>query len=157
MRSHEPEGYACPFCSLVEGRATRFLSPDDVVYDDDTTLAFVSPRWWPQNEGHVVVIPKAHFENVYTISDDLIADVYRTARTMAIALARVYPSDGTSMRQHNEPAGGQDVWHFHVHVFPRYVGDHLYERHASAGMVDAGARSHHVRRLRAHFGQGPPA
>jgi histidine triad (HIT) family protein len=52
-----------------------------------------------------------------------------TARKVAVALRAAYSCQGTSTRQHNEPAGGQDVWHLHVHVFPRCEGDRLYQRH----------------------------
>lgn len=73
--------------------------------------------------------PKKHFENIYNIPDTLLADVYITVKKIAIAIKTTYKSDGTSTRQHNEPAGNQNVWHFHVHVFPRYDNDELYKNH----------------------------
>jgi histidine triad (HIT) family protein len=56
----------------------------------------------------------------------LSARVHDCARAVALALKAAYACDGVSTRQHNEPAGSQDVWHYHLHVFPRYVGDGLY-------------------------------
>ncbi len=63
-----------------------------------------------------------------------------------------YPCEGTSIRQHNEPAGGQDVWHLHVHVFPRYAGDRLYARHDEARFAPAGGAAPYAERLREELG-----
>jgi histidine triad (HIT) family protein len=72
------------------------------------------------------VIPAAHFENLYDLPDALGADIHRVARRVAIAMKTAYGCAGVSTRQHNESAGNQDVWHYHLHVFPRYPGDDLY-------------------------------
>ena len=53
-------------------------------------------------------------------------EIHETARRIALALKDAYSCDGISTRQHNEPGGNQEVWHYHVHVFPRYAGDGLY-------------------------------
>jgi histidine triad (HIT) family protein len=58
-----------------------------------------------------------------------------------------YACDGISLRQHNEPAGDQDVWHLHVHVFPRHQGDHLYERHRDARWVAVHERAPYAEAL----------
>ena len=92
--------------------------------------AFISPKWWDAAPGHLLVVPNEHHETVYAIPDEALAAVYRTAKALATALTSVSGSEGTSMRQHNAPGGGQDVWHFHVHVFPRRVDDQLYERNS---------------------------
>ena len=64
-----------------------------------------------------------HFENIYDLPIHYALDIHRVARMTALALQRVYSCDGVSTRQHNEPAGNQDVWHYHVHVMPRYKDD----------------------------------
>lgn len=92
-----------------------------------TTLSFVSPRWWPNNPGHVIVVPTSHYENLYEVPDDVGGALFAAARRAALALKAAYGCPGTSTRQHNEPAGEQEVWHFHWHVFPRWEGDRLYE------------------------------
>jgi HIT domain len=74
--------------------------------------------------------------------------VYETAKLMAGVMRSVYACEGTSMRQHNEPGGGQDVWHFHVHVFPRRVDDRLYERNAETRRTSPEERAPFARRLR---------
>lgn len=62
-----------------------------------------------------------------------------------------YSCDGISTRQHNEPAGNQDVWHFHQHIFPRYDNDLLYENHALKQFVDASARKPYANKLKAQL------
>ena len=128
MYSHAPNNYDCPFCHIA---ARKSLDPpwtvaDDIVYQTDKITAFISAAWWPNNAGHVIVIPNAHIENIYTMPADTHQHIYEAARKIAIALKRAYQCDGTSTRQHNEPAGYQEIWHYHLHVFARYTGDNLY-------------------------------
>ncbi len=151
MHSHAPSGYQCPFCRLVRGDADELNSPRFVVYEDDVTLAFVAPKWWPNNPGHVLVIPKAHHENIYAMPDTLLSHVYTVSKRMAVAMREAYRCEGTSTRQHNEPGGGQDVWHFHVHVFPRYLGDKLYTNNGSSRWVTPDERIVYVDKLRDYF------
>ncbi|HEY2355506.1 MAG TPA: HIT family protein [Gaiellaceae bacterium] len=149
MISHEPREYTCPFCNVVAGRETEYNAQADVVFRNEETTALVSPKWWDAAPGHVIVIPNAHVENVYAITDELLAAVYRTAKRIAVALKEAEGYEGTSMRQHNEPGAGQDVWHFHVHVFPRSAGDRLYERNAEERWVSPAERALVAERLRA--------
>ena len=155
MKAHAPEGYDCPFCRLVDGADTGYNGRADVVWADAETTAFVSPKWWRDNPGNVIVIPNRHVENLYEIDDDLLGAVYATARRVAIAMKRAYGCAGTSTRQHNEPAGNQEVWHLHVHVFPRHPGDGLYARPDDHRLVDAAERAPYAKRLRAALGPVP--
>jgi histidine triad (HIT) family protein len=126
--SHQPPDYQCPFCAVAAGRELpgAYTQPADVVYRDAEVTAFIAAAWWPNNRGHVIVIPNQHCENVYDIPDALLAAVQLAGKRVALALRAAYSCDGTSFRQHNEPGGYQDVWHYHLHVFPRYLGDNLY-------------------------------
>ena len=126
MFSHEPPGYDCDFCAVVRGEDTGWNVQSDVVYRNARTTAFVNAAWWPRNEGHVLVVPNDHIENIYVMPKDVAAEVHETGRLVAIAFKETYGCDGTSTRQHNEPGGNQEVWHYHMHVFPRYEGDGLY-------------------------------
>jgi histidine triad (HIT) family protein len=128
MSSHAPKGYICPFCLLVAGiEDERVWSvQNDIVYRNETVTAFISVRQWPNNQGHVIVIPNDHYENIFDLPIGHATEIHRAAQTMARAMKAAYGCDGISTRQHNEPAGNQDVWHYHLHVFPRYVGDELY-------------------------------
>jgi histidine triad (HIT) family protein len=128
MRSHAPEGYDCPFCRIAAGEdePDPWTKDSDVVYHDADVTAFVSAHFWVRNPGHVLIIPNRHYENLYAMPDDVLGKVAVLSKRIAIAFAESYGCDGTSVRQHNEPAGDQDVWHYHCHVFPRYEGDDLY-------------------------------
>lgn len=126
MFNHEPRDYVCPFCLLVQGEEGKYNSQQDIICRDKLVTAFVSPRWWSSNPGNVVIIPNEHFENIYDLPAQYAHQIQDTAREVAIAFKEVYECDGVSTRQHNEPAGGQDVWHYHLHVFPRFEDDNLY-------------------------------
>jgi histidine triad (HIT) family protein len=121
------------------------------VYKNDFTTAFIAPKWWPNNPGYVLVVPNAHYENIYDIPEELLAEVYKTAKKIAIAIRETYGCDGTSTRQHNEPHGNQDIWHFHVHVFPRFKDDNLYDNHGNARFIDMAERTPYIQKLRTYF------
>ncbi len=114
-------------------------------------MAFVSPLWWINNPGNILVIPKQHVENIYDISDELLGQVYKVVKKASIAIKRTYKCDGTSTRQHNEPAGDQFVWHFHVHVYPRYINDRLYQNHDSNRFVDIKEMMPYIRKLKKYL------
>src|SRR3982750_72703 len=65
MFNHAPAGYVCPFCRVATGGEDEHRTQRDVVRRDELATAFVSPRWWPRNHGHVMVVPNAHYENLY--------------------------------------------------------------------------------------------
>jgi histidine triad (HIT) family protein len=123
---HAPEGYNCPFCAFLQGHNDQFMHQHDVVLRDALVTAFIAPLWWPNNEGHVLIIPNGHFESLYDLPQHYAHRIQDVIQRIALAFKHVYHCHGVSTRQHNEPAGGQDVWHFHVHVFLRYEGDNLY-------------------------------
>lgn len=148
MFTHEPKNYVCPFCALLRGE-DDLKSEKDIVYQDDFVTAFISPKWWANNPGHVLVVPNLHTENIYSISDELLSKVYAVAKKIACAIRENYDNcTGTSMRQHNEPDGNQDVWHFHVHVFPRHEDDNLYLNHENKSFVSKEARLPYAEILR---------
>lgn len=151
MYNHHSKDKLCSFCTFANGRETEYNKRSDIVFEDEETIAFISPKWWVNNPGHVIVIPKKHFENIYDITDDLLSHVHVVAKKIAIALKETYNCDGTSVRQHNEPAGNQDMWHFHVHVFPRYKNDELYKRHDEKRFVSEEKRKPYGEKLRAYF------
>jgi len=157
MISHAPPGYDCPFCALIAGSETQRNSESDVVLRDAETTAFVSPKWWAGNPGHVIVVPNQHHEHLYEIPDGVLAAVYRTVAKVARAMRASYRCEGVSTRQHNEPGAGQDVWHLHVHVFPRNAGDDLYLRDLEVRWVSADEREPYAARLRAALADYPSA
>jgi histidine triad (HIT) family protein len=128
MHHHEPSNYKCPFCFIIRGIEGDFpyTKQQDIFYRDDTIIAFIASNQWPNNKGHVIIIPLEHIENIYEMPDEILAKIHTFSKKIAIAIKEIYKCDGISFRQHNEPAGGQDVWHYHLHVFPRYINDNLY-------------------------------
>jgi len=151
MFNHTPDNYICPFCAFMQGKPDNYNTPDDIVYQNEHTTAFISPKWWTNNPGHVLVVPNKHYENIYDIPEEEIAEVYKTVKRVATAIRSTYDCQGTSTRQHNEPAGNQDVWHLHVHVFPRHEDDQLYQGHTNNAFVDAQTRASYSDKLKAWF------
>jgi histidine triad (HIT) family protein len=139
----------CSFCAVATGGRAKITTQADVVYRDELTTAFIGAKWWINNPGHVLVIPNAHFENLYGITDDALAAVYATVRRVALAMKEAYECNGISTRQHNEPAGNQDMFHLHVHVFPRWRHDELYEHHSETWWPSPEERFEYAAKLRA--------
>jgi len=125
--SHAPEGYDCPFCRIVSQCAdAAWLQQSDVIFHDPLVTAFVPYHYYAGIKGNVLVVPNQHFENIFDIDYRLGAELLRVVQRLAFAMKTAYNCEGISTRQHNEPAGYQDTWHYHEHVFPRYTGDNLY-------------------------------
>lgn len=151
MFGHEPAGYGCPFCALVAGVDSEVSDQQDIVARTDEAVAFIAARWWPNNHGHVLVVPTEHHESLYDLPAPCGHAVHDLVQRVAVALRQTYGCDGTSTRQHNEPEGGQDVWHYHVHVFPRYKGDDLYSSKPYPEFVAARDRRPFANKLRAQL------
>ena len=117
----------------------------------DLAFARISPKWWPANPGAALVIPREHHENLYAVPPDIGHAVWDLVQQVAVAMRTAYACEGVSTRQHNEPAGDQDVWHLHVHVFPRHRDDSLYERNSEASWVGPEERAEYAETLAAHL------
>ena len=153
MFNHEPPGYHCPFCLIAGGGGDGVNDPRTVVTRTERALAVISPRWWPNNHGHALVVPTDHYENLYDIPPAAGHAVHDLVRDIARAMRTTYSCDGISTRQHNEPDGNQDVWHYHVHVFPRYHGDRLYESRAQQEFGSVDERIAYATKLRGGLGR----
>ncbi len=127
MYNHEPENYICPLCQIAKGEDTQHGNQEEsIIFRHDFITVFVAGKWWRSNPGHVIIIPNQHIENIYDMPKDLGHKIFDFSKKVAVALKETYKCDGISTRQHNEPAGNQDVWHYHLHIFPRFGGDNLY-------------------------------
>lgn len=106
----------CVFCNIVAGQiaATK-------VHEDELTLAFMDIG--EVNPGHVLVAVKPHVENIYELNDALAAAVFQTTARIARAVKKAYSPEGVTLYQANGPAAGQTVYHFHLHIVPRYARD----------------------------------
>lgn len=108
----------CIFCSILAGDM-----PGEVVMEDEHTVALMDIAPWTR--GHAVVIPRRHVTNLYEIDDEELARVHATARRLAIRARDALAADGVNTLNSTNPAAWQTIFHFHVHVIPRYDGDPL--------------------------------
>ncbi|MBN9034534.1 MAG: HIT family protein [Rhizobiales bacterium] len=104
----------------VFAKILRGEIPCHKIYEDADTLAFMDIM--PRGEGHVLVIPKKPVRNVLDVDEETHAAVYRTVRKLAPVAVKAFRADGVTIQQYNEPAGGQVVFHLHVHIIPRFEG-----------------------------------
>lgn len=138
LYSHKPKDYECPFCRIVSGKEKQNngTKQSDIVYQNEYITAFIASKWWPNNKGHVLIVPNDHFENIFELPKEMAAEIHEAAQHVSYALKDTYHCNGISTRQHNEPAGNQDVWHYHLHVYPRYENDNLYMTKGNYTMPD---------------------
>jgi histidine triad (HIT) family protein len=94
--------------------------PSHKVYEDDKAFAFLDIM--PRAPGHTLVIPKAAVRNILDVAPDDFAYVMKVAQKIAQAALKVFGADGVTVQQFNESAGGQVVFHLHVHIIPRKEG-----------------------------------
>ena len=152
MYNHRPENYICPLCQIAKGEVTdKGNQEPSVIWRDASVTVFIAGKWWRSNPGHVIVIPNAHIENIYDMPEEMGHTIFDASKKVAIALKETYKCDGVSTRQHNEPAGNQDVFHYHLHVFPRYEGDNLYINHNDTYWPTQEEKQSYVDKLKAYF------
>lgn len=153
MFNHAPHNYVCPLCLIVNGQDNpgHFAKVSDIFYKDENITAFVGGKFWAKNKGIPIIIPNTHIENIYDIDLEIGHKIFDFSKELAMAVKQLYECDGITIRQHNEPAGNQDVWHYHVHVTPRYEGDELYLRDNEKYWVEVGEREPYVKKLREYF------
>jgi histidine triad (HIT) family protein len=113
--------YNCIFCAIAAERV-----PASVIYENADAVAFMDIR--PITEGHVLVIPRKHCRNLLDFDDSCARGVMHAARVVARALRVALNADGMNLFQSSERAAGQDVFHFHFHLVPRFQGDGLMSR-----------------------------
>jgi histidine triad (HIT) family protein len=106
----------CVFCRIVAREI-----PATVVHEDEHTLAFMDLG--QVNPGHVLVAVRAHADNLYGLNDAQAGAVLRAAARVARAIREAFKPEGLSVYQANGKAAGQTVFHYHVHLVPRYEGD----------------------------------
>ncbi len=112
MSKYEPNNI---FAKILRGEL-----PAHKVYEDDKTFAFLDIM--PRAPGHTLVIPKSPARTFLDIAPDDLADLIKVTQKIAKAAVTVFSADGLTIQQFNEPAGGQVVFHLHIHVIPRRNG-----------------------------------
>lgn len=106
----------CIFCKLANGEI-----PTNTLYEDDTFRVIFDLS--PASKGHALIIPKNHFRNLYDIEEETLQKAIVLAKKMAKVMTEEFHADGFNIMQNNEEIAGQSVFHFHMHLIPRYKGD----------------------------------
>ena len=108
---------SCIFCKIVEGKA-----PSSKVYEDDLCLAFMDIQ--PVNPGHVLVVPKAHSIDLSDLPAEMGGHLFQVAQRIALSMPKTnIRNEGIDFFLAHGEAAGQEVFHVHLHVIPRYSGD----------------------------------
>lgn len=108
----------CIFCKII-----RKEIPADIIYEDEHILSFLDIA--PSTAGHCLVIPKEHFENIYTLPDETLCRVSMAVKHVSILLRNSLECEGINIVMNNEALAGQVVFHAHIHIMPRYTNDGL--------------------------------
>ncbi len=108
----------CIFCKIANGEI-----PSATLYEDEDFRVILDLG--PASKGHALILPKAHAANIYEISDDMAAKAMILAKKMATKMTEALKCDGFNIVQNNGEAAGQTVFHFHMHLIPRYEGDQV--------------------------------
>lgn len=106
----------CPFCDLIHGAAEV-----SICYEDADSLAFMDIQ--PVNDGHVLVVPKQHYESLVDTPPDLARHLFDVSMKLAQVVRKVTGVDDMNIVVNSGQTAGQDVFHYHVHLIPRREGD----------------------------------
>ena len=105
----------CIFCKLANGEI-----PTNKIYEDDDFTVIMDAS--PATKGHSLILPKEHYANLYEIPDEIAAKVFPLAKKLVSHMTEVLKCDGFNVLQNNGETAGQTVFHFHMHLIPRYEG-----------------------------------
>ena len=103
----------CIFCKLANGDI-----PTNMIYEDDTFAVILDAE--PVSKGHALILPKNHYNDIYELGDDEAAKLYPLAKKLAKKITDRMGCEGFNILQNNGPVAGQSVFHFHMHLIPRY-------------------------------------
>ncbi|BCN32923.1 HIT family protein [Anaeromicropila herbilytica] len=106
----------CVFCKIVSGEI-----PSSTIYEDNDFKVILDIS--PATKGHAIIIPKNHAKNVFELSEEDASKVFVVAKKVATAMKEALKCDGFNILQNNEEVAGQTVFHFHMHLIPRYKED----------------------------------
>ena len=106
----------CIFCKIANG-----VIPSHTLYEDEDFRVIFDLG--PATKGHALILPKCHYDNIYSLEEDKAAKVFVLAKKMAGAMTEAFSADGFNVIQNNGETAGQSVFHFHMHLIPRYQGD----------------------------------
>ena len=104
----------CIFCKIITGEI-----PSNTIYEDDEFKVVLDVS--PASKGHALILPKNHYADLYEIDENVAADAMKLAKKLAIHMTYVLKCDGFNLVQNNHEVAGQTVFHFHMHLIPRYL------------------------------------
>ncbi|MGI6069558.1 MAG: HIT family protein [Blautia sp.] len=120
----------CIFCKIANGEI-----PAATLYEDDDFRVILDLG--PASKGHALILPKVHAANIYELPDEIAAKAFVLAKKMASKLKDALQCDGFNVLQNNGTVAGQTVFHFHMHLIPRYEGDKVGLTWAPGKLTDA--------------------
>ena len=106
----------CIFCKIANGEI-----PSKTIYEDNEFRVILDLG--PATKGHALIIPKDHYASIYEIPEEMVASAFILAKKMATMMTEKLGCDGFNILQNNGTTAGQTVFHFHVHLIPRYLDD----------------------------------
>lgn len=106
----------CVFCKIIAGEI-----PSQTIYEDEQFKVILDVG--PATRGHALIIPKNHYANLYELPEEMAADAMKLAKKLMIRMTEKLHSDGFNIIQNNGEIAGQTVFHFHMHLIPRYKED----------------------------------
>jgi len=106
----------CIFCKIANGQI-----PSKTIYEDDSYRVILDLG--PATKGHALILPKDHYANLYELPEANAMDVIKIAKKMATKMTKALGCDGFNIVQNNGEVAGQTVFHFHMHLIPRYEND----------------------------------
>lgn len=107
---------SCIFCKLANG-----IIPTNSIYEDENFNVILDLG--PATKGHALILPKDHYRNIYELPEDVAGETFKLAKRLAVKMTDKLGADGFNIVQNNEEVAGQSVFHFHMHLIPRYKGD----------------------------------
>ena len=119
----------CVFCKILDG-----VIPSVKIYEDEDFAIILDIG--PATFGHALVIPKNHYANLYEMPDEMLAKVMSLAKVWGKKLVKAFDADGLNLVQNNGLAAGQTVFHYHLHLIPRYDGDSMGELWTPGSLSD---------------------
>lgn len=106
----------CIFCKIINGDI-----PSRRIYEDENFVVMMDVS--PASKGHSLLLPKEHYANVFEMPDELLEELLKVAKKVAAQMKEALQADGINLLQNNGEAAGQTVFHYHMHLIPRYEGE----------------------------------
>lgn len=119
----------CIFCKIINGEI-----PGATIFENDEFKVILDR--FPANKGHVLVIPKTHYENIFDIDPELGGKLFTLAIRIAGIVKKATGANDMNIIQNNGPIAGQTVNHFHLHIIPRYEGDSVSVKWSQLDLTD---------------------